>query len=118
MKKLILALAVFAFVFNVNASNNDTEKGIGIKTENFSIQTKNSKRKKITGKTVTRLDYVKTSNPKRLHWNRIHKRNNPVKSNVMNHSPKRQNLMRLLSKKRTGVSSPKSPFVQRKRNHS
>ena len=96
MKKLILTLAVIAFVFNVNAGNGNAEKGVEVKTENCSIQTKHPKRKNFNGKVVTRADYVKTSNPKRLHWNRIHERNNPVINIVINKCPKRRNLVRLL----------------------
>jgi hypothetical protein len=118
MKKIILTLAVIAFVFSVNASDSDTEKGVEVKTKNSSNQIKHPKRKAFNGKLVTRADYVKTSNPKRLHWNRIHERNNPIPSNTVSHFHKRRALVQAQKLHRTNVGSPKSLFVQRKRKHS
>ena len=120
MKKIILVLAVMAFIYNVNASDNNGKKGteVAFEKEGNFVQPKHPKHKDFNGKLVTRADYVKSSNPKRLHWNKINERNNPVKWNIVNSCPKRKNLMRVLSKERTDVSSPKSTFVRRKRNHS
>lgn len=112
MKKLALITVLFAFIFTANANEKVEEK-----KDNIVEQVKHPKRKIISGKTVTRADYVKTSNPKRLHWNRIHERNNLVKSNVINRCPKRRNLVRLLSLEKKATGSTKSHFVQRKRKN-
>lgn len=111
MKLLVLMTVIFAFVFTANAHEEVKED-----KDNF-VEQIHPKRKTYSGKTVTHTSYVKTSNPKRLNWNRFYEGNSSVKSTVINQCPKRRNLVRLLSLEKKAGGSSQSPFVKRKRHH-
>ena len=113
MKKLVLSVVIIAFVFIANAGDE-----VKMAIDNPIEQIKHPKRKNFKGKVVTRADYVKTSNPKRLHWNRIREKDNPVPSNTISHFHKRRTLVKAYNKHRINVGPTKSIFVQRKRKHS
>ncbi|NOR75989.1 MAG: hypothetical protein GQ525_12635 [Draconibacterium sp.] len=79
------------------------------------VLTKHPKRMTFHGKVVTRDDYIKTSNPKRLYWNKIYEKNNPQINNVINNCPKRRNLVSVLSlEKKAG--NPSNSFHKAKRH--
>ena len=116
-------MVVIIAVFSLFAHGNESKKESVIELNNdgqefvqkLNTQIKHPKRKIITGKLVTRDDYVKTSNPKRLHWNKIHEKNSPEINNVINSCPKRRNLVRLLSlEKKAG--NPSNSFHKAKRH--
>ncbi len=98
-------MAIIITVFSLCAYGNENKKG-SVNELNYAGQdpiqkqnvlTKHPKRRASHGKIVTRDDYIKTSNPKRLHWNKIHEKNSPEINNVINSCPKRRNLVSLLS---------------------
>jgi hypothetical protein len=100
MKYILLGITILVFAFVAAGNNNKS----GVSKEEVELvqkRTNHPKRKVFHGKVVkvvTRADYVKTSNPKRLHWNIIHERNNPVKY-------------------KSGVSKVEGELVQKRTNH-
>ena len=124
MKKItfIVILTTIAFYsqgFKGGSEDVNLQSEISVQKEQKKQITFHPKKKIFRGKVVTREDYVPTSNPKRLVWNKIRERNNPVPSSGgVNQFHKRRALINAAKKKRTNVGSPSGPFVKRKRKHS
>ena len=90
----------------IKLSSNELADGEQELVQKKNVLTKHQKRRSSHGKIVTRDDYKKTSNPKRLHWNRIYENKNPEKNGVINKCPKRRNLVSVLSlEKKAGNTS-------------
>ena len=106
MKKLLLLLGVAMLAGNVNAGE-----------LNEDAKVKHPKKRSVRGVTIVRDDYVKTHNPKRLHWNDIHNENNLVSSSVQSSNPKRIAMVKASEQGRTDAGSPQATFVERKRKH-
>ncbi len=110
----VLSLSSFGNINNKQSSNELTD-GVQEPIQKQNVLTKHPKRRSSHGKIVTRDDYIKTSNPKRLHWNKIHEKNSPEINNVINSCPKRRNLVSVLSlEKKAG--NPSNSFHKAKRH--
>ena len=100
---------------DIKLSSNELADGEQELVQKKNVLTKHPKRRVSHGKTVTRDDYKKTSNPKRLHWNKIREKNSPEINNVINSCPKRRNLVSVLSLDKK-VGNPSNSFHKAKRH--